>query len=79
MKKLTFIGKILKGGLDWFFSCYDKQIYSEKGAIKTCLALKNLHNRDLEPYKCRHCVGWHVGHKPGTSKRGIEISFEGGN
>jgi hypothetical protein len=66
--KLTVNGKeidldqIFKG-IDFESSCKGKVKYGHRETAESaCTAMKRKRNLDLEPYECRHCDGWHIGH-----------------
>jgi hypothetical protein len=49
--------------IDFVSSCKNKIKYGhQETAEKACVSMKRKKNLDLEPYQCRHCDGWHVGH-----------------
>jgi hypothetical protein len=57
------LGKLFKS-IDHFFSCGDKVKYGhQETADKACESMKAKYGTELESYKCRHCEGWHIGHK----------------
>lgn len=50
---------------DKYFSCDGKVRYGRaKTANKACKSMRNKGALGLEPYACRYCDGWHIGHAP---------------
>lgn len=48
--------------IDGQSSCHGKQRYSEDSARVAALAMRIKTHEPFEPYKCRHCEFWHIGH-----------------
>ena len=61
------------GCIDKLFSHNKKVKYPSEDSADRALQRHKKKN-DLEYYKCRHCEGWHIGHKKGAIRDSV-ITF----
>lgn len=48
---------------DYLSSCYHKVRYGHaQTAENACRRMNEKGSGEMEPYRCRYCGGWHIGH-----------------
>jgi hypothetical protein len=50
-------------------SCEGKAKHATEAAA--VIQIQRSGERGLNPYKCKHCSGWHVGHPPAHVRQGM--------
>jgi hypothetical protein len=51
-------------------TCARKVRYpAEASARRASVAMSRKTGTEIEPYKCPHCDGWHIGHRPQITVR----------
>lgn len=55
-------------------SCGAKKFYATESEASSSASRRSAETgTTLSAYRCRYCVGWHMGHRPEPSLFGIEI------
>lgn len=58
--------------INYASSCFGKQNHRDPlAALLTVHFIYKISGDSLWPYKCEHCVNWHIGHKPVTVRKMI--------
>ena len=59
--------------------CEGKRRFATQGEAHTAVqaAQKSATGgRYIDAYQCEHCAGWHIGHKPGSTREHTELFGE---